>query len=193
MIEQTLEQLFNSEAKIRLIKFFIRNKGSFFTIKEIAKILKQNPKFLRAKINQLQKINFVLEKLIKKRKAFSVNQNFIIFQEVQKLVLKTSPASKEKIKNHLKKIKEIKLVVLSGIFENLSINRIDLLLVGKNISEKKLKNFIENLEAEIGQQIKYSLMTTQEFNYRRNMYDRFLREILESRHEKLINKLKCKK
>ena len=190
MIEQTLEELFKSKNEIRIIKFFIRNKGIFFTLQEIAKILKQNLSSLRSKINQFEKINFLLEKPINNKKAFSVNQKFVFFQEIQKLVLETSPVSEEEIKKRLKKIKGIKLVVLSGIFKGLSATRIDLLLVGEKLSERKLKSFIMDLESKVGQKLKYSIMPTQEFNYRQNMYDRFLREILESRHEKLINKLK---
>lgn len=190
MIIQTLEELFKSKNEIRIIKFFIRNREIFFTIKEISNILKQNPNSLRSKINQLKKINFLTEKLINNKKAFSVNQNFVIFQEIQKLVLETSPVSEEEIGKRLKKIKGIKLVILSGIFKGLATSRIDLLLVGKKLSEKKLKSFVKDLESKAGQELKYSVMTTQEFIYRQNMYDRFLREILESRHTKLINKLK---
>ena len=190
MIEQTLEELFKSKNEVRIIKFFIRNKGVFFTLQEIAKILKQNPNSLRFKISQLEKINFLTEKLINNKKAFSVNQKFVLFQEIQKLVLETSPVSEEEIKKRLKKIKGIRLVVLSGIFNGLPTSRADLLLVGEKLSERKLNSFIKDLESKVGQELKYSIMTTQEFNYRKNMYDRFLREILESRHKKLINKLK---
>ena len=190
MIEQTLEELFKSKNEIRIIKFFIRNRGVFFTIQEIAKILKQNPNSLRSKISQLRKINFLLEKIINNKRTFSVNQKFVIFQEIQKLVLETSPVSEEEIKKRLKKIKGIRLVILSGIFNGLPTSRVDLLLVGEKLSERKLKSFVKDLESKVGQELKYSIMTTQEFNYRQNMYDRFLREILESRHKKLINKLK---
>lgn len=190
MIEQTLEELFKSKNEIRIIKFFIRNRGVFFTIQEIAKILKQNPNSLRSKISQLRKINFLLEKIINNKRTFSVNQKFVIFQEIQKLVLETSPVSEEEIKKRLKKIKGIRLVILSGIFNGLPTSRVDLLLVGEKLSERKLRSFVKDLESKVGQELKYSIMTTQEFNYRQNMYDRFLREILESRHKKLINKLK---
>ncbi|MEK7134977.1 MAG: hypothetical protein AAB735_01015, partial [Patescibacteria group bacterium] len=61
---------------------------------------------------------------------------------------------------------------------------------GDNIKPAKFNNFIKKLEAEIGKEISYALMTTKEFHYRYDMYDRFVRDLLDFKHEKLLNKLK---
>ena len=50
-------------------------------------------------------------------------------------------------------------------------------------------NFLKKLEAEIGKEITYSLMEKDEFSYRLSMFDRFVTIMLESPHEKLVNKL----
>ena len=84
----------------------------------------------------------------------------------------------------------IKLAVLSGIFLNLDNSHADLLLVGDKIKQSKFDRFLKDLEAEVGREINCALMTVKEFNYRYNMYDRFVRDILDFKHEKLINKLK---
>ena len=63
-------------------------------------------------------------------------------------------------------------------------------MVGDNIRQKKLSNFLKDLEAEIGKEIDYVVLSTQDFKYRHDMFDRFIRDVLEKPHEKLINKLK---
>jgi len=48
---------------------------------------------------------------------------------------------------------------------------------------------LAELESEVGKEIQYAFMETKEFEYRYQMFDRFVRDIFEKPHEKLINKL----
>jgi len=64
------------------------------------------------------------------------------------------------------------------------------LIVGDGIKNKSLANFLKDLESEVGKEIDYVVLTTADFKYRYDMFDRFIRDILEKPHEKLINKLK---
>ena len=48
---------------------------------------------------------------------------------------------------------------------------------------------MKNLEAEAGTEIDYAVFDNEEFQYRQKMFDRFLRDILEKPHKKLINKI----
>ncbi|MBI2674645.1 MAG: hypothetical protein HYX22_02840, partial [Candidatus Yanofskybacteria bacterium] len=65
----------------------------------------------------------------------------------------------------------------------------DLFIVGDDISKNKLRAFLTALEAEVGKEIKFTLMDKEEFQYRYGMFDRFIRVLLEGPHEKIINKL----
>ena len=53
----------------------------------------------------------------------------------------------------------------------------------------ELDNIIKTIESEIGREIRYAVFETSEFNYRYSIFDKFLRDILEYPHEKIINKL----
>jgi len=64
-----------------------------------------------------------------------------------------------------------------------------LFIVGDEINRAKLRNFLGSLEAEIGTEIKFTLMDKEEFDYRFNMFDRFVRVLLEGPHEKIVNKI----
>ena len=67
--------------------------------------------------------------------------------------------------------------------------RADLLLVGDEMSRAKLKHLLENLEAEVGKEINYSFMSSDEFKYRTDMLDKFIMEFLESPYEEIICKV----
>jgi len=86
----------------------------------------------------------------------------------------------------------IKLAIISGIFldkEHVDPDIADLLIVADDIDRRKLWAFLKSLEAEVGTEIKFAVMDIEEFKYRLQMFDRFVRVILESPHEKLIDKL----
>lgn len=196
-----LEQLFGPGAKLRLLRLFLRNPEELFTISDIAEKLQYSQQEIKKEIANFLSINLIGAKLVMKKdkeedkasgrvEVFYANPNFDFYDELQSLVLKSSPASKEKMVEGLKRIGKVKLAVVSGIFVNYEPSRVDLLVVADGAGEDKLKKFLRNLESETGTDIRFALMDTDEFRYRQNMFDRFLRDIFDYPHEKLINKLK---
>lgn len=206
-MEQILEKLFDSVPKARILRLFMQNPEQFFTFDSI--ITKCNVGAIQARkeINKFLKLGVIFEKgaNIKKeikgkakgRKEFrtvrtlvyTTNQNFEIFQELRDLVIKSSVASRKNLTQRVKRLGRIRLAMIAGTLINNDRGRTDLLLVADDIPKGKLERFLSELESEVGKPIHYTLMTKDEFTYRTNMYDRFLRDILESPHEKLINRL----
>ncbi|MBI4920029.1 hypothetical protein HY838_01950 [Candidatus Azambacteria bacterium] len=189
-LEPTFDALFDSPVKVRLLKLFLRSPEENFKLNAVSKKLNLKPAPVRKNIEDLVGINFLIRKNVKSEQTFGVNRGFAFYNELRELLVKASPASKEKMLKRLKTLGKIKLAILSGVFVNCDNSGADLLVVGDNVKLAKFNNFIGALEAEIGKEINYSLMTTKEFYYRYGMYDRFIRDLLDFKHEKLINKLK---
>ena len=203
MAAQILENLFDSLIKVRLLKIFLRNPDQSFQVKEIAKKIKTESRLVKKQVQGLFEISFLKQRVVKKSANrsgkkkngltpgvyYSIDRNFEFYNELASLVLKSSPASKDKILKNLQKLGRIKLALISGVFLNVENTRTDLLIIG-DVNKKKLATFLSNFEAEIGKEITYSVMNIKEFNYRHSMFDRFIFDILEGPHEKLINKLK---
>ena len=129
------------------------------------------------------------------RTYYALNPDFEFFDELRALILKSSPAEKDKMIRRISGLGRVKLAVWSGIFLNkngLANNTdsdVDLFIVGDAINKDKLRTFLKSLEAEVGKEIRFGLMEKEEFEYRYGMFDRFVRVLLEGPHEKLINKL----
>lgn len=190
MSREILEQLFDSPAKVKLLKLFLRNPEESFGLKEVNKRIKSDARVCRRQMKKLENINLLNSRVKDKRKVYFVNSDFDFYNELRTLVLKSNPASREKILSRLKTLGRIKLAILAGIFLNAENSRVDLLVVGDNIKKRKLSNFLRDLEAEVGKEIDYVVFSSGDFNYRYDMFDRFIRDVLEKPHEKLINKLK---
>lgn len=125
---------------------------------------------------------------------YILDSSFEFFSELKSLILKASPAEKDLLIKKILTLGRIKLAVVSGIFLNTNMelcsNAVaDLFIVGDDISKDRLRTFLRSLEAEVGREIKFSLMDREEFDYRFGMFDRFIRVLLEGPHEKIINKI----
>lgn len=188
MSEPILEQLFDSPVRVRLLKFFVYNGEGMFAVADIAKRIQAEPRLARRELERLARVGFIKTKRSRET-LYQTNAGFAFFNELKTLVTKSSPTSKERMLERLQRLGRLKLVVLSGIFIDLMNAKADLLIVGDGIREGKMNAFFRDLEAEVGKELDYVVLSSEDFQYRYNMYDRFVRDILERPHEKLINKL----
>lgn len=130
-----------------------------------------------------------------KTERFTLDPQFEYFSELRSLILKSSSGEKERMIKKVTDLGRVRLAVISGIFlsdpdvADSYDSPADLFIVGDDINRAKLRNFLASIEAEIGTEIKFTLMDKEEFDYRYNMFDRFVRVLLEGPHEKIINKI----
>jgi len=198
MSEQILEHLFDSPAKVKLLKLFLRNPSRFFLLSEIISKAQIGSRVVKKQIKGLLSIDFLRQKKVKANRKkgikgglyFGVNPMFDFYSELSSLILKSSPTSKEKMLRRIMRLGRIKMALISGVFLNTENSRVDLFLVGDDISSAKLQRFLADMEAEVGKEIEYAAMNIKEFDYRFHMFDRFVRDILEKPNEKLVNRLK---
>lgn len=198
-----LDQLFESQAKVKLLKFFFRNAEDAFEQKNIFKKLRTNVALLRQEMKKLEKLGLIKQKKVwlsfekkrggvrkEKKTVFYLNPGFDFFSELRNLILKSTIASKSDLVERVRRLGNVKLLALNGIFTNNQGAAADLLIVGDRINSKKLNNFIKNLEAEVGKELKCAVMSFKEFDYRYDMYDRFVRDFLSEKSDILIQKVK---
>ena len=62
-----------------------------------------------------------------------------------------------------------------------------MLIVGDRLKKNILAQIIKGLEAEIGKELDYVVLDTEEFKYRLDMYDKLVCDILDLPHMKLLD------
>ncbi len=217
-----LEQLFNSKARVRILRFFLRNPDHFFDMQEIAKRTKIASNTLTKEIKLLQTIEFVIEKesstiseesstqTASKKKSkkttrrrssknivFGLNESFKLLKDLRGLVFGEGFVDQDELENIINKVGKVKFATVSGVFLNADKetprqgrNRVDLFIVADDVEKTKLKTALQSIEAEIGKEVIYSVLSVDEFNYRRDMFDKFVYDILDSPREDIINKIR---
>jgi hypothetical protein len=183
------DALFGSKARARLIRFFLLNPGVEFGTATIAeKTLISKPETLR-ELTRLAKMKLITEHSRKGRKHFIVNEDFPFYTELKSLVSKLNVHAQSQVFRKLKIVGEVKLILISGLFLNHAKSKVDMILVVNNINRTKLKHAVAHLEAEVGKEIRFVLMSSEELHYRLNMLDRFFIEFLEGPYEEVSNKV----
>lgn len=188
-MSEVLENLFGSREKTRLLRFFLQNPEQEYGTQEVIKRNMLNKLKGKKELENLRKIKFVLERKRKGKNFYVLNQDFIFYPELKNLVAKDNIYPKSRNLDKIKHLGNIKLAVVSGAFINYSKSKADMILVGDGISRAKLKNLMSALEAELGKEVDFVLMTGEEFKYRLNMLDKFILEFLEGPHEEIVNKI----
>jgi hypothetical protein len=188
-MKNSLENLFGSKDRWRMIKMFLLNSGESFSLTEVSRRTKVERRKMRRIISQLSKSGFITGRKRKEGWFFSVNKNYPFFSELKKLVIKSNIYPQCESLGKVKKLGDVKLSIITGVFINEPKVRTDLLIVGARISKAKMDHLLADLEAELGREVNYSLMDIEEFKYRANMFDKFIMEILEMPHEILVNKI----
>jgi len=208
-MELILEKLFESQPKVRLLRLFLRNPGANFTIEDVIRGTGVKKYQALKEIVKLQKLGVCNSRItqvvvsrvsgngktkkIKMRsqrvRVYSANPSFDFFRELRDLILRQVPESRHKLIHKLRRLGKVKLAIAAGAFINSDNSRIDLLIVGDKINRRKIESLLHQWEANAGRELAYALMTTEEFRYRLDMFDRFVRDVLESPHDKLINLL----
>ncbi len=183
------DTLFGSKARARLIRFFLVNPGTEFSASEVVEKTLISRSDVTRELARLTKMKLLFERSRKGKKCFVVNEEFPFYTELKSLVSKLNIHAQSQVFRKLKIIGEVKLILISGLFLNYPKSKVDMILVVNNINRTKLKHAIVHLEAEVGREIRFVLMNSEELHYRLNMLDRFFIEFLEGPYEGVVNKV----
>ncbi len=196
MSKSILDNLLGSRVRVKLLKLLYRQHPVALPMSELA-VRVQEPSFIvRRELSLLQEIKLVrkIHKTKMGQDRYGLNEEFDFFTELRDLILKPSPVETDRLIKRINALGRVKLAIVAGIFvsqpdDTTYETPADLFIAGDDIDRGKLTKFLKSLEAEMGTEIRFGVMERDEFKYRYEMFDRFLRVLLEGPHRKIINKL----
>lgn len=183
-----LEKIFGSRTRIKVITLFTVGVKRPYYVREIARIVNERLNAVRRELEILRKVGMLTTREDKHRKYYVLNPAFIITEELTSIMQKVGPGIQDVLFKDLERLGDIKYFGLSGYFTGATHSPTDILIVGA-VSEPRLQQFITRLEQQLGREITYTPMTENEYKYRRNFNDLFLRQIFSAPHKELVNKL----
>jgi hypothetical protein len=117
-----------------------------------------------------------------------VNKNFILYEEIKALVIKAQVLYEKDFVEKLHRVGKPKLLILTGYFVGEPEKNVDILIVGR-LNKGRLAKLINELEDELNREINYTLLHSNDFQFRRDITDVFLYDILEGNKLVVIDEL----
>lgn len=182
---KSVSHIFGSEAKVKIMRLFIFNPSHVFSASEVIDRVKERSSAVRKEIRILAKAG-----LIKRRtKGFVLDSSYIYLPAIENFLIDATPITNKEIIKKVSRAGNIKLILISGVFLHDRDSRVDILVVGDHMKQAKLLGAMSSIEAELGKELRYTVFETVDFQYRLGIYDKLIRDILDYRHEKILNKL----
>jgi len=194
--------LFGSAARVKLLRFFLFNPSKAALFDEISRRSKLVRRTARTEISALEKAGVIKQKVLyidvpesnKKLKSigYILNKDFPELQALQTFLFETAPIDGKNLLKHLRKAGTLDFVGISGVFVRDFEQRLDVLLAMKKFDEAKVEKAIRSLEAEIGVEIRFAAMSSEDLIYRVGMYDKLTRDFFDYTHQVLVDKIGVK-
>jgi len=200
----TLGKLFGSQARVKILRLFLLNPQDAYDAPMVAEKSKVSVSEARRELTLLKNAgvlntkSFTKEipskkKDVKPKKkrvsGFQLRTAFPLLSSLKSLIVSETPLNRDEIVKRFKGIGKIKFLAVSGIFIDEPEARVDVFIVGDNLKKRSIENVLRTIESEVGKELSYGVLETSEFLYRVSVYDKFVRDVLDGRHDRVIDKL----
>ncbi len=201
---ELLARLLGGIERVKIMRFFLHHEDQLFTSGDVLDKTKSKGAFAKKELTALASLGFIEKKKakmvvttggkkgtsrIKEVSGYKLNGEFPHNAALKELLFDFQLVDKKELAARFKAIGRIKLFIVAGVFTSDPKSRLDILVVGEAIKRPKAEKIFEGISAEIGRDVVYSMMDIEEYEYRIKMYDKFIRDVLEMPHEKVIDKL----
>lgn len=171
-----------------MLTLFLSHPGKIFHVREIVRQVDEEINAVRRELAHMEQAGMVAKEPRANRLFYNFRKDYILYYELLELIGKTSGLGYDIIKNKAK-IGKVKYAMLSGRFlretSKKSQNDVDLLVVG-TIVLPELAAIVKGEEVRRDRELNYTVMTEEEFHFRKSRRDPFVVSILEGSRVMLI-------
>jgi hypothetical protein len=179
--------LITSKSRVKLLNVFLANPGEMYHVRELVRKTGDEINAVRRELQFLEKNGILTREPRANRVYYSLNKNYPFYYDLLRLASKQVGLGSEILKNRAK-LGRIKFAMFSGKFARgikKSPDEVDLLLVGA-IVLPELALLVRDEEKRQEREINYTVMTEEEFDFRKNKRDPFIISILSASRVMLL-------
>jgi hypothetical protein len=193
-----IDALFGSKTRVKLLHLFLSHPGQSFYVREITRIIDEQINSVRRELSNMLEVGVITSDSADNKLYYQVNQRYDYYSplraifagepmDASKPSLSDGEMVSEQYLSAISSIASLRVAILSGILVKGSTSPVDVLLVG-TLPAAKVKAAMAIIEKLEGREINYSVMPYEDFYYRLSVRDRFITEILNSKHTVAIDK-----
>ena len=175
-----LKDLITSKVRIKILELFLSDLKEMYHVRAISREIKEEINAVRRELERLEKAGILKKEPRGNRLYYWVRTDYPFFGDLISMVAKTTGLGAAMIENK-KKIGKVAYIMFSGKFVRRKPRKkedeVDILVVG-DIVLPELANLIRVEESKRDQEINYTVMSREEFEFRKKRRDPFLLSIL---------------
>lgn len=183
-----IDALFGSKTRVKLLGLFMNNPGRSFYVREITRNIDEQINSVRRELANLVRIGIITDKSVDNRLYYQVDTNFRYYRALHEMfadeqeVVSGAKVSIDDWATRLRAVQGVQVVVFAGAMVYGSTSPIDLLIAGTRMDQPRVKSLIKALERDTGTSLNYTILTLDDLYYRLSIRDRFVLDVLESKH-----------
>ena len=191
-----IDSLFGSKTRVKLLHLFLNSPDRPFYVREITRKIEEQINSVRRELSNMLEVGIITCDSADNKLYYKVNQRYeyyVPLREIfsdEKINMKSvAIGDGSEVKEYSSLISElqgVRVAIFSGFFVTGSISPVDILLVG-DLSSSKVNTLVKYIEKTEGRDIKYSILSYDDFYYRFSVRDRFITEILNSKHNLIVD------
>lgn len=185
---EALARLFGGAEKVKLMRLFLLNPNFSFTVAEATGRCRISSRAAAVReLANLAALGLIQKKRLRRQIVWRLDRTFPIIAPLTGILKDDLISRQRELVRHFGRCGKLSLLVVSGVFIDQNDSRADLLLVG-NLNRSGVERAIKRLEAEIGRELSYAVLTADDFNYRLTACDKFIRDIFDYPHVVVFDK-----
>lgn len=182
-----LSDLITSKTRVKILALFLDNPDDMFHVREVVRRVDEEINAVRRELIHLEKKGILKREPRVNRVYYYLDKNYPHFFDLLSIQAKNTGLGADIIKNRVR-LGKIKFAMLSGKFaRGIRDNpeEVDLLVVG-TVVLPELSLLIKDEEEKRKHEINYTVMTEEEFNFRKKRRDPFITSVIYGSRVMLI-------
>ena len=182
-----LSDLITSKTRVKILALFLDNPNDMFHVREVVRRVDEEINAVRRELIHLEKKGILKREPRVNRVYYYLDKNYPHFFDLLSIQAKNTGLGANIIKNRIR-LGKIKFAMLSGKFaRGIRDNpeEVDLLVVG-TVVLPELSLLIKEEEEKRKHEINYTVMTEEEFNFRKKRRDPFITSVIYGSRVMLI-------
>jgi len=186
-----IEQLLGSKTRVKLLQLFFGNPNRSFYVREITRKIDEQINSVRRELSNLLSIGIISSDTTNNRLYYEVDQKYEFYEPLKTIFGNNTNEDAQTAnggrKDEFKALGNVDIVLYTGQFTRDNTAGIDVFIVG-NTNAHAVQKFVTGLEAQEGKELRYTVMSLDNFKYRRQVKDHFLANVLAAKKQVLIDR-----
>ncbi|PIZ46169.1 hypothetical protein CO180_01120 [candidate division WWE3 bacterium CG_4_9_14_3_um_filter_41_6] len=178
-LPKELLDLFTSRVRLKILQVFIPQPDKMFFVREVTRMVGEEVNAVRRELERMHATGLLRIEKRANRVYYQARTDFLFYNELLRMIGKTTGLAYV-LSTELNTLGKLKYVLIATAFirgRTSGPNDIDLVLVG-DVTLDKLQVIIRKYEAEAKREVNYTVMTEDEFAFRRDRGDAFVASLL---------------